>query len=270
MSEYQKVKTGKLLLKGEKRKRHKEKKHKKHKKKKTVQDEKTKAEREAEEKDVEMHDGWWSTKAVKQIKASICIEFGRGTYVSAMDNGMFTLGVPHGDGEGPAPTEQLTGIPLSDTKIAIKTGFGKYLGVNKDGKVVGISDAIGPKEQWEPIFQDGKTALLSSGNNCFISCDIEGDLVAKSVTAGEEEIVQIRSNGIREDKVDERPTEEKVDSLKDCEVNYVKKFQSFQDRRLRVNEEDSTKLDQAKGQGKLHEALLDRRSKMKADRYCKV
>ncbi|XP_039266974.2 protein FRG1-like [Styela clava] len=268
MSEYQHVRTGKLLLKGEKRKKHKEKKHKKHKKKKEDPEEIEK--REQERRDVELHSGWWQIKTVEKVKGNVSIEFGKGAYVSAMDNGLFTLGPPHADGEGPSPTEQLTGIPLSDTKVAFKTGFDKYLGVEKNGKVVGISDAIGPKEQWEPIYQEGKVALLSSGNNCFMSYDEEGDIVASSRTAGKEEILQIRSNAERIDKVDDTPVEEKVDSLKDCEVNYVKKFQSFQDRRLRINEDDSSKLDQAKSSGKLHEALLDRRSKMKADRYCKV
>lgn len=51
--------------------------------------------------------------------------------------------------------------------------------------------------------------------------------------------------------------------------NYSKKFQKFQDKRLRVNEGDVSELKRAKVDGNLHETLLDRRSKMKADRYCK-
>ena len=39
-------------------------------------------------------------------------------------------------------------------RIALKSGYGKYLGINSDGLVVGRSDAIGPREQWEPVFQD--------------------------------------------------------------------------------------------------------------------
>lgn len=39
-------------------------------------------------------------------------------------------------------------------RIALKSGYGRYLGINSEGLVVGRSDAIGPREQWEPVFQD--------------------------------------------------------------------------------------------------------------------
>lgn len=51
------------------------------------------------------------------------------------------------------PEEILTAIAISETRIALKSGYGKYLGVDKDGVIVGRSDAIGPLEQFEPIFQ---------------------------------------------------------------------------------------------------------------------
>lgn len=36
----------------------------------------------------------------------------------------------------------------------MKSGYGKYLGINSEGLVVGRSDAIGSREQWETVFQD--------------------------------------------------------------------------------------------------------------------
>ena len=60
-------------------------------------------------------------------------------------------------GEGPEPQEILTAIPINaefQGKLALKSGYGKYLSITADGVVVGRSDAIGSREQWEPVFQD--------------------------------------------------------------------------------------------------------------------
>lgn len=108
-------------------------------------------------------------------------------------------------------------------------------------------------------------------NSSFLSVDPEDDaLVALRSKVGAEEILTIRSCQPREQEDDvDIPIEEKEDDLEQVEINYVKKFQKFQDHKLRVNKEDKTVLEKAKTEGILHEALLDRRSKMKADRYCK-
>lgn len=108
------------------------------------------------DEDLIKHGGWWRVDKVEDITGSISIEFGNGCYVSALDNGLFTIGAPHGDGEGPSPEEIFTAFPAGETKFALKSGYGKYLGVSKDGVVIGRSDAVGPMEQWEPVWQDGK------------------------------------------------------------------------------------------------------------------
>jgi protein FRG1 len=66
----------------------------------------------------------------EEISGIVAVEFGEGCYVKCLDDGTFTLGAPHGDGEGPAPEEIFTAIRINDDKIALKSGYGKYLGKN--------------------------------------------------------------------------------------------------------------------------------------------
>lgn len=262
MSDYDQVRKGKLIFKGESSSKNKRK-HKKHKK------EKTEKRRKIVDPDAEKYGGWWKISKVEEITGSISIQFGQ-SFIKALDNGQFTLGAPKSIGEGPYPEEILT-ASRNDNKISFKSGYGKYLRVEKDNTVTGRSDAIGPLEEFEPVFENGKTAILTNNGN-FLSVDPEDDaLVALRKKVGAEEILTIRSCQPREleDADADVPVEEKEDDLNLVEINYVKNFQKFQDHKLRVSKEDKTELEKAKEEGLLHEALLDRRSKMKADRYCK-
>lgn len=123
------------------------------------------------DEDLAKHGGWWKVTKVEDVTGSISIEFGKNSYISALDNGLFTIGAPHGDGEGPSPEEIFTAFPAGENKFALKSGYGKYLGVSKDGIVTGRSDAVGPMEQWEPVWQDGKPYLYYLYNRLHASSD---------------------------------------------------------------------------------------------------
>lgn len=258
MSEYDNFRKGKLVLKGEKKKA-KKRKHKetKESKKPTI------------DKDSIAHGNWWKVTKIDDITGSIAIEFGSTsthTYVRALDNGLFTLGAPHKDGEGPSPEEIFTAVLINEKKVAFKSGYDKYLKVEKDGTVTGRSDAIGLMEQWEPIFQDGKLALLGSNEGFLTINPVDDALIALSKTAGENQMMQIRSHTTKQiNPLKDVPTEEQG-SIEQIEENYVRKFQKFQDKKLKINKEDTKALEKAKEYGNFHETLLDRRSKMKADR----
>ena len=172
-------------------------------------------------------------------------------------------------GEGPAPEEIFTAIIINDSKVVFKSGYNKYLKVEKDGVITGRSEAIGSQEQFDPVWENGRMALLSA-NGCFMAIDPEDDaLVALKKKVGEHEVCQIRACSTREVVIDDRAAEEKEEDLAQVEINYVRKFQKFQDKKLRVATEDKMMLEKSKKEGNLHETLMDRRSKMKADRYCK-
>lgn len=126
-----------------KKRKHKHKdKHEKNEKKRAVVDE-----------DAVKHGGWWKVTKFDEITGSVSIGFGKRTYVKSLDNGLFTLGAPHDEGDGPAPEEIFTALKINDERIAFKSGYGKYLKVEKDGTVSGRSEAVSALEQFEPVFQ---------------------------------------------------------------------------------------------------------------------
>ncbi|CAL8100672.1 unnamed protein product [Calicophoron daubneyi] len=293
MDSYALVRSGKLKLKGSKSgKKHAKRHHSSG--SKAVKDERI--------ADAEIHGGWWGVKTFEDVSDSVAIQMNSWSaqksagenegeddsgssapateqgglriaacYLSATDEGLFTIGAPRRFKEPPAPEEIFTSVKVSDTKIALKSGYGKYLGISVSSKplLIATADAIGPREQFEPVFQDGCTALLGA-NNCFLSADPQtGDVVFENRQAKLEEMITIRSNRpLTHDPLLDLPEEER-EGLSKAEVNYVRKFQSWQDHKLRLSKEEKMSLKRARAIGSLHECLLDRREKMKSDRYCK-
>lgn len=154
---------------------------------------------------------------------------------------MFTLGAPHNQGDGPDPEEIFTAFPINERKVSFKSGYGKYLRIEKDGMVTGRSEAVGSMEQWEPVFEvvfnnilastsiyvvmnfpmQGKDMALLSETGHFMSIDPEDDAcVALHKKVGKQEICFVRTNAARDVVVDEQPKEEKGD-LNEVERNYV-------------------------------------------------
>ncbi|CAH8444430.1 unnamed protein product [Dicrocoelium dendriticum] len=289
MDSYSFVRTGKLKFKSDKRK------HKRRSKHGASEHRQTSDKRIV---DATLHGGWWGISSFADISDSVAIQFNdwstvqpqltnssncsvadefpntenaTACYLFAGDDGLFSVGPPRGVGEPPAPDEIFTAIKLSDTKVAFKSGYGKYLGVSTDpdALLIAVADAIGPREHFEPVFQDGNTALLGA-NNCFLSANPNnGDVAFSKPQAKSEEMITIRSNRpLLNDPLSSLPEEERQ-GLTKAEVNYVRKFQSWQDHKLRLSKEEKSVLRQAQRSGDLHECLLDRREKMKSDRYCK-
>lgn len=124
---YSLAKSSKLKLKGKKNNLPKKKKASK----RTAEDAEAAAELavlRAQENDTKGHGGWWDVTKFQDISGQVAIEFGERCYVKCLDDGTFTLGAPHDEGEGPAPEEIFTAIKINDEKIALKSGYGKYLG----------------------------------------------------------------------------------------------------------------------------------------------
>jgi protein FRG1 len=274
--QFAKVKTGGggLRLKGEKKKA---KKHKSGKRKREDGDagptDKDKARKEFQE-DGRRHGGWWAAEKYHEVTGAIAIQFPNNCYMKAMDNGKFVLGAPHGDGEGPDPEEIMMAMRIGGEggggKVSFKSGFDRFLRLNKQEQMHGVSEAVGRLEEFEPVWQDGQCAVLGP-NNKFLTADEDDLIVCSELKAGEGQIVRIRSNREKEDLNKKVVPVEERGSVADVELKFTKKFMKFQDHKYkaRLDYESQGQILIAKDQGNLHETLLDRREKIKSDRMCK-
>ncbi|CAJ0596607.1 unnamed protein product [Cylicocyclus nassatus] len=268
--DYKKVKGGSLKLKGNKGALFKADKHKKHKSKKT--------ETNRDDPDAKAHGGWWQIKDEVDLKGGehVSFECGSGNccYLSALDNGRFTIGLPHPDGEEPNPEEIFAVVKTpDDPKSSFKTGYGKYIGVDVNGALVATAEAIGTRERFQVVFEEGKSAIQAVCNPLFLTMavDKDGMIYVASKKAGPDEMVNIRTNAEKTGPVDWRSAEDKK-SAKDCTTAYMKIYQhSKVDTKLRAIPEDvfdMKSVKRAQKEGDLHETLLAKRIKMKSDRYC--
>lgn len=45
-------------------------------------------------------------------------------------------------------------VRVTENRIALKSGYERYVGVNSAGELIGRAEAIGPREMWEPVFEE--------------------------------------------------------------------------------------------------------------------
>ncbi|CAG8436226.1 8028_t:CDS:2 [Ambispora gerdemannii] len=154
--------------------------------------------------------------------------------------------------------------------ISLKTCDGKYLSSDKFGIITADKEAIGPQEEWTPIIREDGIALQNS-YDCFLSADEIADggykLRADAETIGFCETWRLKCQARFRKKQKTTKIEDKP--ARDFEIEQIKKYQTWGGGRVRTTEEGTSELKKAKKEGNFNEVLLDRREKVKADRYCK-
>ncbi|VDM97645.1 unnamed protein product [Onchocerca ochengi] len=157
--------------------------------------------------------------------------------------------------------------------ISLKTGFGKYVGVDSEGNLIATADAVGTRERMIVVFQEGKTAIQSASNNLFLSMkpDAEGYIRITSRKAEADEMIKLRTDAKKEGPVDWRSEEDRK-SAAECETSYVKMYQHSKvptkGKYINIDLNDKESVRRAQQEGNLHELLLERRVKTKSDKYC--
>ncbi|XP_003740289.1 protein FRG1 homolog [Galendromus occidentalis] len=196
--------------------------------------------------------GWRKATSVGQLKGTIAVRWSDGRFIGAKDNGSLELWVSE-DAPNPEPAQMFTVIRPNETQIALKTGYGKFISVdNIQCKLEALTEAIGPLEHFEPVFQEGKTAMLSGAKNNFVTA-CRGELFASAPSVkGDNEICEFVYESTGDDH-----------TVKKSKIADPKKIA----RKAGLSREDIKKLE-AEG-ASIYEAIVDKRSKGKSDKFCK-
>ncbi|KAJ3106967.1 hypothetical protein HDU97_005248 [Phlyctochytrium planicorne] len=155
-------------------------------------------------------------------------------------------------------------LPTVTPKYSIKSPHGKYLSSDKFGIVSCERDAVGPGEEWEVEFVEGG-CLLKSFRDMYLSA--HGTLVrADEEKVGEGAMFKVKCQAQNKKSIKRRKV---VEDSGNVEAEALKKFQSWGGGKRVLSKEDQKELKKAQKKGTVNETLLDRREKLKADKFCK-
>jgi protein FRG1 len=154
------------------------------------------------------------------------------------------------------------------------TGEGKFLSCDKHGIVSAFREARGPEEEWTPVLlPDGMVAFMNVYEN-YLSVDevaggslqLRGD--SEEVGFRERFWLKIQSKYKKEAHEEKKKREagSELTVVDETSTNHI--HQAWGAGRSVVSKEDKRELKRARKEGRLAEALLDRRAKLKSDRFC--
>ncbi|KAJ7632747.1 FRG1-like family-domain-containing protein [Roridomyces roridus] len=155
------------------------------------------------------------------------------------------------------------------------TGEGKFLSCDAHGLVSADRDARGPQEEWTPvILPDGMVAFMNVYEKYLSVDEVAGgamELRGDSEEVGFRERFWIKVQYKYKKEANEEEKQKKdglSDPVRIDETGTNKIYQTWGMGRSVVSDADKKELKRARKEGRLAEAMLDRRAKLKSDRFC--
>ncbi|KAA1469459.1 hypothetical protein DENSPDRAFT_772696 [Dentipellis sp. KUC8613] len=164
-------------------------------------------------------------------------------------------------------TTRVAGSPTVNLRTGV--GEGKFLSCDKHGLVSADREARGPEEEWTPVvFDDGMVAFMNVYEKYLSVDEVAGgqlQLRGDSEEAGFRErfYVKIQNSYKKEAHEEKKKKEGTLGEVTMDEVSTNKIYQAWGQARSVVSHEDRKALKKAKKEGRLAEAMLDRRAKLK-------
>ncbi|KAF8163474.1 FRG1-like family-domain-containing protein [Crassisporium funariophilum] len=163
----------------------------------------------------------------------------------------------------------------STVNLRTGTGEGKFLSCDAHGLVSADRDARGPQEEWTPVvLPDGMVAFMNVYEKYLGIDEAAGGILqlrgdSDEVGFAERFWVKVQFKYKKEANEEEKKRKDgAVGPPKIDEANSNRMFQAWGAGRSVVSEADKKELKAARKEGRLAEAMLERRAKLKSDRFC--
>ncbi|KAL7748083.1 hypothetical protein RI367_006629 [Sorochytrium milnesiophthora] len=238
-------------------------------------------------------EGWLPVRAIEHFKGPVVL-YHRGTdpitsLFSMPESEVVTMKAvsPDDNVQTLQPTQvnqvfiaqKLVGSSSGSDAWGLKSSEGKFLGCDKFGVVTCGREAVGPTEEWIPTVLDDGVALQSIYGKYLKVDQPTEKQTAHQLRCDSDEIgfcetflvkcqAQVVALAQQQRKAQIAEASKASGALK-SQLEAAKLYQSWGGGRHKVDKEDVDALRRAQQDGHLSGALLDRRAKVKADRYCK-
>ncbi|RKP36972.1 FRG1-like family-domain-containing protein [Dimargaris cristalligena] len=162
-----------------------------------------------------------------------------------------------------------------------KSNDGKYLSCDAAGDVAVDQVAIGPCELWTPIVRpDGISLQNADGRFLTLAFDSRNESLPQPITThcradqiGFCQVFTFKCQAqLKQKRTGTDPAlNTSIGDYQEFELDEVKKYQSWTSGHLyrSQNGDGDRQLKRARREGRMAEALLDRREKLKSDKFCK-
>ncbi|KAF8969831.1 FRG1-like family-domain-containing protein [Flammula alnicola] len=163
----------------------------------------------------------------------------------------------------------------STINLRTGTGEGKFLSCDAHGLVSADRDARGPQEEWTPVvLPDGMVAFMNVYEKYLGVDEVAGGALqlrgdSDEVGFAERFWVKIQYKYKKEAHEEEKKRKDGLSAppgIDESSTNRV--YQAWGAGRSVVSADDKKELKRARKEGRLAEAMLDRRAKLKSDRFC--
>ncbi|KAJ7109507.1 FRG1-like family-domain-containing protein [Mycena epipterygia] len=155
------------------------------------------------------------------------------------------------------------------------TGEGKFLSCDAHGLISADRDARGPQEEWTPVvLPDGMVAFMNVYEKYLSVDEVAGG--AMELRGDSEEVgfrerfwIKVQYKYKKEANEEEKQKKDGLgDPMRIDETGTNKLYQTWGMGRSVTSDADKKELKRARKEGRLAEAMLDRRAKLKSDRFC--